>query len=243
MLGSYLLTIMIFMLIFSTNFESPLKTTAQIDTKTATKQPQSTSDQNQTDLGPRETFKVIEDGNISMSTILKLLSKVIETRLNKSSTLLELTSKLPEVTNISYANAISEKFMGIPQDIDLQKRNVAKDILGQDKDIASIFFLTPNGDVYMGEPYPDQQQLPRLNFADRDWYKGVRSTNVTYTSAVFFSAAIHVPAVAIAVPVYGNDMKSKVRQDVTNTSQPVVGYWVSIMNLTKIKEDLQPSIY
>jgi hypothetical protein len=90
----------------------------------------------------------------------------------------------------------------------------------------------------MGEPYPDQQQLPRLNFADRDWYKGVTSTNDTYTSAVFLSAAIHAPAIAIAVPVYGNDMESNVSQDVTNTLQSIVGYWVGIMNLTKIKEDL-----
>jgi hypothetical protein len=110
---------MIFMLIFSTNFESPLKTTAQIDAKTAPKQPQPSSDQNQIDLGLTETSKVIGDGNMSMSTILKLLSNVIETRLNKSATLLELTSKLPEVIYISYANSITERFMGIPQDLDL----------------------------------------------------------------------------------------------------------------------------
>jgi hypothetical protein len=238
MLGSPLLVVMIFMLIFSTNFESPLKTTAQIDAKTAATQLQPSSDQNQTDLGLTETSKIIEDGNRSMRTILKLLSNIIETRLNKSATLLEFTSKLPEVTNISYANSITERFMGIPQDLDLQKRNVARDILEQDKDIASIFFLTPKGDVYLGEPYPDQQQLPKLNFANRDWYKGVTSTNDTYTSAAFLSAAIHVPAIAIAVPVYGNSMEGNVSQDVTNTSQSVVGHWIGIMNLTKIKEDL-----
>jgi hypothetical protein len=132
------------MLIFSTmfafpNFENHLKTIAQIDTKTAAKQPPPSSNQNQTDLGLRETSKV-EDGNMSMSTILKLLSNAIETRLNKSATLLDLTSKLPEVTNTSYSNAITEKFKGIPQDLDLQKRNVARDILAQDKDIATIFF-------------------------------------------------------------------------------------------------------
>jgi hypothetical protein len=85
--------------------------------------------------------------------------------------------------------------MGIPQDLDLQKRNIAQYILEQDKDIATIFFLTPKGDIYIGEPYSDQQQLPRLNYADRDWYKGVTRTNDTYVSAVFLSAAIHVPAI------------------------------------------------
>lgn len=91
--------------------------------------------------------------------------------------------------------------MGIPQDLDLQKRSIARSTLQQDKDIANIFFLTPKGDIYIGEPYSDQQQLPRLNYADRDWYMGVTKTNDTYVSAVFLPAAIHVPAIAIAIAV------------------------------------------
>ena len=211
------------MLILSSAFvflylESPPKVIAQTGTATATKQ---------------------DGGN--MSIILKLLSDVIETRINKSSSLLELTSKLPEVTNVSYANMITEKFMGIPQSLDLQKRNIARNILEKDKDIASIFFLIPKGDTYMGEPYPDQQQLPRLNYADRDWYKGVTRTNDTYTSAVFLSAAIHVPAIAIAVPVYGNNIESNVGIKVNQTSPPpplIVGYWVGIINPVRINENL-----
>jgi hypothetical protein len=199
----------------------------QIGTATATKRPQLSSDQNHTLV---ETAKIIE-GNNNMSIILKLLSNIIETRINKSSSLLELTSKLPEVTNVSYANMITEKFMGIPQNLDLQKRDIARDILEKNKDIASIFFVIPKGDTYIGEPYPDQQQLPRLNYADRDWYKGVTRTNDTYTSAVFLSAAIHVPAIAMAVPVYGN----KVNQTLPPS---IVGYWVGIINPVKINEDI-----
>jgi hypothetical protein len=124
------------------------------------------------------------------------------------------------------------------QNLDLQKRNIARYILEQNRDIASIFFVTPKGDTYMGEPYPDQQQLPRLNYADRDWYKGVTRTDDKYTSAVFFSAAIHVPAVAIAVPVYGNSMGNDVSINFNHTSTPVVGYWVGIINPVRINEDL-----
>ena len=213
------------MLILSSPFvllylESPSKVIPQTGTATATKQ---------------------DGGN--MNIILKLLSDVIETRINKSSSLLELTSKLPEVTNVSYANMITEKFMGIPQSLDLQKRNIARNILENDRDIASIFFLIPKGDTYMGEPYPDQQQLPRLNYADRDWYKGVTRTNDTYTSAVFLSAAIHVPAIAIAVPVHGNNIESNVGIKVNQTSPPpIVGYWVGIINPVRINETSQVSI-
>jgi hypothetical protein len=208
MIRSLLTSVLILMLIFSTiftflDFEGPLKAIAQIDPMKTAKQHLSSSIQNQTGLV--ETSKLMEGGN--MSTILKLLSSVIETRFNKSTAILEITGKLPEVTNISYANAITEKFMGIPQDLDLQKRNVATDVLTLDKDIATIFSLRLM-DIYMGEPYSNQIQLPRLNYADRDWYNGVTRTNDTYTSAVFLSAAVRVPSIAIAVPVYGNSMES-----------------------------------
>jgi hypothetical protein len=239
MIRNFLLFILIFILILSSAsvflyLENPPKVITQAGTATIAKQSQS-SDQNHTFT---ETSKIIDGGN--MSIILKLLSNVIETRVNKSSSLLELTSKLPEVTNVSYANMITEKFMGIPQSLDLQKRDIARNILEKDRDIVSIFFLIPKGDTYMGEPYPDQQQLPRLNYADRDWYKGVTRINDTYTSTVFLSAAIHVPAIAIAVPVYGNSIESNVGIKVNQTSPPppIVGYWVGIINPVRINEDL-----
>jgi hypothetical protein len=220
MIRNFLLSILILMLILSSAsiflyLESHSKAIAQTGIATAAKQ---------------------DGGNISI--ILKLLSNVIETRINKSSSLLELTSKLPEVTNVSYANMITEKFMGIPQSLDLQKRDIARNILENDRDIVSIFFLITKGDTYMGEPYPDQQQLPRLNYADRDWYKGVTRINDTYTSAVFLSAAIHVPAIAIAVPVYGNSIESNTGIKVNLTLPSIVGYWVGIINPVRINEDL-----
>jgi hypothetical protein len=248
MIRKFLLSILTLTLVLSSAYaflylESPLKAIAiaQTDTTPAkTKQPQPSFDQNQTGLGLVKTSKIIESGNTS--SILKLLSNVIEARFNKSSSLLELTSKLPVVTNVSYSEAITERFMGIPQDLDLQKRDVAQSILEQDRYIASIFFVTPKGDTYLGEPYHDQQQLPRLNYADRDWYKGVTRTSDTYTSAVFFSAAIHVPAIAIAVPVYGNSMDSNVSVNVNQTSPSIVGYWVGIINPVRIIEDLSSII-
>jgi hypothetical protein len=229
MIRNFLLSIFTLMLILSSAYaflylESPLKSIAQTDTTTATIKPtQPSFDQNQTGLGLVKTSKLIEAGNTS--SILKLLSNVIETRFNKSSSILELTSNLPEVTNVSYADAITERFMGIPQELDIQKRNIAQSILEQDRDIASIFFTTPKGDSYMGEPYSNQQQLPRLNYADRDWYKGVTRT-------------IHVPAMTIAIPVYGNSMESNVSVNVNQISPPIVGYWVGILNPARINKDL-----
>ena len=87
----------------------------------------------------------------------------------------------------------------------------------------------------MEEPYSAQEQLPRLNFADRDWYKGVIKINETYVSSVFFSASSRAPATAIALPVYQDDSNTK-----------LMGYWVGIINIgplwKNIKDDYLPGV-
>ena len=89
----------------------------------------------------------------------------------------------------------------------------------------------------MGEPYRDQKQLPRINFADREWYKGVVKNNQTYISSIFLSASINAPAIAIAIPVYSHnsDLNSKAG------SSSLSGYWVGIVNLRSL-EDLFESL-
>ena len=150
----------------------------------------------------------------------KILANIFETRIDNITHLLETTSQYPSVRNISYANLIGTEFMGIPEASDIEKRNTAEYLLKNEPVLGGVYFTLPNGDVYLGEPYSAQKQLPRLNFADRDWYKGVSKTNETYISSVFLSASTRAPATAIAVPVYQDNSKIK-----------LVGYWVGIINI------------
>ena len=200
---------------------------SQEDNNAITKRP---ADQNQSSI-----FVHAIQNNNNSTVLLQLLANRFENRINKAASLLELTSKLPQVRNTQHVSSISEEFMWIPENLGLEKRKIAQDILKQDKNIDSIFFLTPKGDIYIGEPFSDQQQLPRLNYADRDWYKGVTILHDTYISAVFLSAAIHIPAVAIAVPVYADNAGN---DDDASISSPILGYWVGIVNLNKVKEDI-----
>jgi hypothetical protein len=158
----------------------------------------------------------------------KLLGDIFETRIDKITNLLETTSGYLAVRNISYENQISTKFMGISESSDIEKRNTAKYLLKNEPALGGVYFTLPNGDVYLGEPYSAQKQLPRLNFADRDWYKGVSKTNETYISSVFLSASTRAPATAIAVPVYQDDSKIK-----------LVGYWVGIINIEPLWKNIK----
>lgn len=111
----------------------------------------------------------------------------IEKRINESIRVMRLTSELAQVRSTDYLDSIRIEHMGISEDKDIEKRTVARQVLSQHAEFSSIFFLTPDEDIYLGEHFEQQEQLPRLNYADRDWYKGVKATNGAYVSSVFMS--------------------------------------------------------
>ena len=170
--------------------------------------------------------------------VVKLLADMVSNRLYDAVNLLEVTSKDPIIQNAPFANFITKKYMGISANIDMPKRRIAQDILARDKDIRNIYFLIPNADVYFGEPFSYQQQLPRINYADRDWYKGVTATNSTYISAVFMSASIHAPAIAIATPVYALQDNNNNTTASKTANKVISGYWVGILDLPTIQESI-----
>lgn len=169
---------------------------------------------------------------IDTGLIVKLLTDNLETTLNKSAAILEVTSKLPEVNSAFYATSINSELHGIPQDLDISKREVAQDILIADKNFDVIFFLMLNGDIYMEEPYYRQQNLTIDNFAFRDYYKGAINTGNTYLGNVIISAASGLPQAYIVVPVFSEDNKFG-----SNTT--LTGIWAGGLNLTLFSESLQ----
>jgi hypothetical protein len=175
------------------------------------------------------------ESTVYRSLMVKLLADNLEDRLNKSAAILEITSRLPELKNVSYANSIDPTLHGIPQDLDIEKRKIAQDILSAHRDFQTIVFLLPNGDVYLQEPYSRQQNLTRNNFAFRDYYKGAVSTGDTYLGNVVISASSGLPQTNIAVPVYSAGNNSNGGGNATSLS----GVWAGGLNLTAFSKSLQ----
>jgi Cache domain len=172
------------------------------------------------------------------SLLVKLLADNLENRLNKSASILEITGELPQVKNASYASSISSELHGIPKDLDIAKRKVAQDILIADKNFDVIFFLMPNGDMYMEEPYYRQQNLTIDNFAFRDYYKGSVNTGNTYLGNVIISAAPGLPQAYIAVPLYSSAIDNNGSRNNSN-NMTLLGLWSGGLNLTEFSETLQ----
>jgi hypothetical protein len=174
------------------------------------------------------------ENTVDQTLIVKLLADNLEDRLNKSAAILEITSRLPELKNVSYANLIDTTLHGIPQDLDIEKRKIAQDILTADRDFRVIFFLLPNGDMYLEEPYSNQQNLTRNNFAFRDYYRGAVSTGETYLGNVVISSSSGLAQANMAVPIYSAGKNSN-----SDNATSLSGVWAGGLNLTVFSESLQ----
>lgn len=136
---------------------------------------------------------------------LNILTNSLESRLNGAASMLEFATNLSEmksVPNVSLLNATLETLHGIPPYSDLQKRNIAQDIISNYHEIAGIAFIMPNGDTYFMEPYTLQSNQTKNNLAYRDYFKGAIATNDTYLGDVITSTSSGVKRAIIAVPVF-----------------------------------------
>jgi len=67
--------------------------------------------------------------------------------------ILEISSRLPQIQNTPLSNLIEKNLHGIPRDADIARRDIANDILATNSNIATVFFVLPNGDTYLSQPY------------------------------------------------------------------------------------------
>ena len=178
------------------------------------------------DLNQTEAAEQAMD--VYQNPLVNILANELETRINKSGAILEITSRLPEVRSTPFASSISPELHGIPRDADMPKRQVAQDILDTDKDFEVIYFLMPNGDMYLVEPYSRQENLTRNNFAFRDYYRGALDTGDTYLSDILISASTGRPQANIAVPMYSE-----------NNNGTLIGLLGGGLNITMLSNSLQ----
>lgn len=168
----------------------------------------------------------------NISLITNILAKNLENRIQKAGAILEITSKLPQVRDVPYAQLLNQTLNtlhGIPQYADIEKRQVVKNILSNNNDFYEIFLVMPNGNMYFLEPYSIQQTLAVNNFAFRDYFQGAIRTNDTYLgNAHTTAAASGVSTAKIAVPVYSLKDKST-----------IAGVWAGSIDFNVLNKELQ----
>jgi hypothetical protein len=170
--------------------------------------------------------------NDTQSTlIVKLLSNNLENHLQKAGAILNITSKLAQVRNVSFAHLLNQTLKtlhGIPQYMDIEKRQVAQNILSNYNDFQLIIFIMPNGDIYFDEPYSRQQISTTTNLAFRDYFQGVVRTNDIYLGDPSTSASSGQTQSVIAVPVYS-----------LKDNSTLVGIWGGAIDFAVLNKELQ----
>ena len=168
----------------------------------------------------------------NISLITNILVKNLENRIHKAGAILEITSKLPEVRDVPYEQSLDQtlnSLHGIPQYADIEKRQVGSNVLSSNNDLYEIFFVMPNGNMYLLEPYSIQQTLTLNNFAFRDYFQGAIKTNDTFLGNVHNTAAASGARTAkISVPVYS-----------LKDNSTVAGVWASSIDFNVLSKELQ----
>ena len=149
-----------------------------------------------------------ENNNSSLLNELENIKNILESKVTKLATALQIASSLPQILQTPDINLIDPKVNGIPEDADIEKRKIAKILLDQFKEFSAVVFLLNNGDIYFFEPFQDQLNLTATNFSFRDYYQVVNQTKKTYVSDAILSKATGRNLAVIAIPVINkeNDM-------------------------------------
>src|SRR5215218_9781628 len=149
-----------------------------------------------------------ENNNSLLLNELANIKNILESKVTKLSTTLQIASNLPQILQPPDINLIDSKINGIPEDADIEKRKIVKILLSQFNEFSSIVFLLNNGDVYFDEPFERQLNLTINNLSFRDYYQVVEQTKKTYLSDAIISKSSGRNLAVIATPVINkeNDM-------------------------------------
>src|SRR5574339_692577 len=78
------------------------------------------------------------ENNSSLLNELKIIKTILESKVTKLATSLQIASNIPQILEPPNINLIDSKINGIPEDADIEKRKTAKILLNQFNEISSI---------------------------------------------------------------------------------------------------------
>ena len=169
--------------------------------------------------------KFIEEKN---KLIVDLVTNNFIDKISELASLLEFTGNLNSVKNLSSLDTLNDTIgtlHGISDKQDIDKRNIAKDILLKFDEFQAISFILPNGDIYLAEPYERQLNAKSTNFSFRDYFQVAKETQSTYLSNIFTSSSAKLEQSAISVPLFSKD-------------DSLIGIWSGLLNFSSINESL-----
>ncbi len=116
----------------------------------------------------------------------------------------------------------------IPQGADVEKRQIAKDIIDSNNDLFRILFIMLNGDIHLQEPCSVQQIQTPSNFAFRDYFQGALRVTDIYLGNTINSLANGIRVAIVSVLVYS-----------LKDNSTIAGVWTGSINFNVLNKELQ----
>jgi len=148
--------------------------------------------------------KIIDSEIDQVKNLIGIQKQKIVSDFNYHSNAVEAYPKLSEWRTLSSIDKINEVNGGISNSEEVSKRVAAKFLISE-LGFQSFGITLEDGRMYFLEPFEHQSNLSKMNFSDREWFQGVISTQSTYISDVFISAASNHPIIVISTPIFSND--------------------------------------
>lgn len=142
---------------------------------------------------------------LDLYTLSQLLNNTISDLMDIADVSMNGSNSFGNLPLVNVTSEMKMKYHGIPSDLDLEKRNEAKELLATNKALLYVGLLLPNGDRYFGEPYsPYQTNSSITNFAYRDHFIGAVETNQPYLSNTLNAVSTGEPLAILANPIYSD---------------------------------------
>ena len=146
-----------------------------------------------------EMQRQIEDSHMLLA---ESFSASVEQFFDDAKGMVRTATKIPAVRDVSSIPQIRDDLKGVPQDVDIPKRDIMDYIIHNYGDFAYMEQVTSDvGNNIVLQPYEYQLDLTQLDFGHRDWFKGAMSKMDAHISEVYISSSLGKPVVAISHPV------------------------------------------
>jgi cache domain-containing protein len=190
-----------------------------------------TDNTNKSELTVGNTSLLVKQ--LGLDTLSQSLNDTVSSLMSIANASMSRSNSFGNLPVVKLTSEMKQKYHGIPNDQDLEKRNEAKELLANNKALLYVGLLLPNGDRYFGEPYsPYQTNSSINNFAYRDHFVGALETQRPYLSNVFRAVTTAEPLAILANPIY---------QDVNNSSS-LIGVQVLGLNFSYFNDLLESVI-
>lgn len=138
---------------------------------------------------------------------VNILQTVIDERFSLDIAIIEGMLSHSITTKFSETDKIDPQLNGIPEFVELDQRSELRQLLQKNPKFESVGLFLPNGDIYLAEPFSSQLNLPKQNYAFRDWYRGAMMNNGIYISEPYETHYTNEITIALSAPIHDPDGK------------------------------------